>query len=94
MVRMTVRAAEQLKSELNSNSLPEDTPVRVDLQPTPQGQTLSLGLDREAPREDDKVDVKEGARLVVNESIAEALGESELDFREDGFVFVRLPATQ
>ena len=94
MVRMTERAAERVKSELTGNSLPEDTPVRVEIQPTPQGRALSLNLDREAPKEGDQVAVTEGARLVVQEEVAEALGDSELDFRDEGFVFIKSPATQ
>jgi Fe-S cluster assembly iron-binding protein IscA len=95
MIRMTARAAQELKSELTGRSLPEDTPLRVEVQPSDEGKAmLSLGLDRAAPREGDQVAVTEGARLVVQEEVAEVLGESELDFREDSFVVVRLPATQ
>ena len=95
MIRMTTRAAQELKSELSGRSLPENTPLRVEVQPTSEGKaTLSLGLDRAAPRDGDHVEETDGARLVVQEEVAEVLGESELDFRDDSFVVVRLPATQ
>jgi Fe-S cluster assembly iron-binding protein IscA len=94
-VRMTERAAEEFKSVCNSKSLPiESTMLRIDGEQTEEeGKlTLSLSFENQQPREEDIVEITEGAQLVIDKGLDEFLGEIRLDYREDkgGFVLQRL----
>lgn len=95
MIRMSENAAERWKSVLTSKSLPEETPLRVDVEANEQGEAaLTLMLDEAAPREGDHVEETNGARLVVRGDLSEQLGQGELDFRENRFVLVKASITQ
>lgn len=96
-VKLTERAAEEFKTACNSKSLPvESTRLRVHAERSEeQGKLLiSLKFDDRAPRQDDLVEDTAGAQLVINEALADALGETLLDFKEDGggFVLERISA--
>ena len=95
MIKMTDRAAQQFKEVLKKKSLPEETLLRVDVQrgeKGPQDVYLTLLLDSHEPRHDDRVEITDGARLVVGEPVAQAIGDGEVDYHEnDGsFVFQKL----
>jgi Fe-S cluster assembly iron-binding protein IscA len=95
MIKMTTRAAQQFKEVLNNRSLPEETSLRVDVQPGetgPHDLHLTLLLDTQEPHHDDKVEVTDGARLVVGEPVALMVGDGEVDYREEegAFIFQRL----
>ena len=97
MVKMTKKAADQFKAVLTEKSLPESTLLRVDVERGaggPEDLHLALRLDTGNPRHDDKVETTEGARLAVGETIAQALGDGELDFHEDDGAFVFKRAEQ
>jgi Fe-S cluster assembly iron-binding protein IscA len=53
---------------------------------------LSLSFENQQPREEDIVEITEGAQLVIDKGLDEFLGEIRLDYREDkgGFVLQRL----
>lgn len=93
MIKMTDRAAQKLKSVLRSNSLPEDTVLRLDVEhgEKEEDMRLALKLDDQEPGTDDEVEATEGARLAVHKELARAIGDAQLDFREEagGFVFQR-----
>jgi len=93
MIQMTEKAAEHFKEVVQARSLPENTMLRVD---TERGQKegevrISLKLDTQEPRPEDEVQTTQGARLAVDRNLAQALGDSMLDFEKKagGFVFAR-----
>lgn len=93
MIKLTERAATQVKAAVESQSLPEKTMLRVDFQPQ-QGKEeprLALKLDPNEPAADDMVEATGNMRVAVKKTLANALGDGKLDFREDvgGFVFER-----
>ena len=93
MIKMTERAAQEVKAIVSSKSLPDTTLLRVEAKPV-EGKNelkLTLKLDTKEPEPDDMVEATAGARLAVDETVAEALGDLRLDFREDSgnFVFER-----
>ncbi|HUZ46310.1 MAG TPA: iron-sulfur cluster biosynthesis family protein [Terriglobia bacterium] len=93
MIKMTERAAQEVKSIVTSKSLPETTVLRVDAKPV-EGKNelkLTLKLDTKEPEADDVVEATSGTRLAVDETVAEALGDLQLDYSEDSgnFVFER-----
>lgn len=93
MIKLTERAADQVKTAVQNRSLPEKTMLRVELQPE-SGQEqpqLALRLDPNDPQPDDDVEATKGMRVAVRKSLSTALGSGELDFREEtgGFVFER-----
>ena len=93
MIKLTERAAQQVQSIANSKSLPETTLLRVDARPV-EGKNelrLTLKLDTNEPEPDDVVEATAGTRLAVDETVAEALGDIQLDFSEDSgnFIFER-----
>ena len=97
MIKMTERAAQEVKTIVSSKSLPETTILRVEARPV-EGKNelkLTLKLDTKEPEPDDVVEDTSGARLAVDETVAEALGDLQLDFREDSgnFVFERVGPT-
>jgi Fe-S cluster assembly iron-binding protein IscA len=93
MIKMTERAAQHVQSIMTSKSLPESTILRVEAKPV-EGKNelkLTLKLDTSEPEPDDMVEATAGTRLAVDETVAEALGDLQLDFSEDSgnFVFER-----
>lgn len=97
MIKMTERAAQEVKSIVTSKSLPETTILRIDARPV-EGKNelrLTLKLDTKEPESDDVVENTGGTRLAVDETVAKALGDLMLDYREDSgnFIFERLEAT-
>ena len=93
MIKMTERAAQEVKAIVTSKSLPETTVLRVDAKPV-EGKNelkLMLKLDTKEPEADDMVEATSGTRLAVDETVAEALGDLQLDYSEDSgnFVFER-----
>lgn len=93
MIKMTDRAAQEVKSLVASKSLPETTLLRVDAKPV-EGKNelrLTLKLDTKEPEADDVVETTGGTRLAVDETVASALGDLSLDYREDSgnFIFER-----
>lgn len=93
MIKMTERAAQEVRTLVASKSLPETTLLRVDAR-TVQGKNelrLTLKLDTKEPESDDLVETTAGTRLAVDEAVAAALGELSLDYSEDSgnFVFER-----
>lgn len=93
MIQMTERAAQQFKEVVRNKSLPESTMLRVEAE---RGQKegevrISLKLDTQEPRLEDEVQTTQGARLAVDKNLAQALGDSKLDYEEQagGFVFAR-----
>ena len=93
MIKMTERAAQEVKSLAASKSLPESTLLRVDAKPV-EGKNelrLTLKLDTKEPETDDVVETTAGTRLAVDETVAAALGDLSLDYREDSgnFIFER-----
>lgn len=93
MIKMTERAAEEVKSIVASKSLPETTFLRVDAKPV-EGKNelrLTLKLDTKEPESDDQVQVTSGTRLAVDETVAQALGDLHLDYSEESgnFIFER-----
>jgi len=89
MIKMTERAAQEVKSLVTSKSLPETTLLRVDARP------VTLKLDTKEPEPDDVVESTAGTRLAIDETVAEALGDLKLDYSEDSgnFIFERPEAT-
>jgi len=97
MIKMTERAAQEVKSLVSSKSLPETTILRVDAR-TVQGKNelrLTLKLDTKEPESDDVVETTAGTRLAVDETVAAALGDLKLDYSEDSgnFIFERPETT-
>lgn len=93
MIKMTERAAQEVKSIVASKSLPDKTFLRVDAKPV-QGKNelrLTLKLDTKEPESDDQVQVTSGTRLAVDETVAQALGDLHLDYSEESgnFIFER-----
>ena len=94
-VRMTERAAEEFKAVCASKSLPiETTRLRLDAErKDEQGKfVISLKLDDQGLSQDDVVEDTDGAQLVINRTLAEALGEARLDYNdaEAGFGLKRV----
>ncbi len=93
MIQMTEKAAEQFKQVVKAKSLPESTMLRIDAERgQKQGEVrISLKLETEEPRPEDEVQTTQGARLAVDKNLAQALGDSKLDYEEKagGFVFAR-----
>ena len=90
MIKMTERAAQEVKAIVTSKSLPETTVLRVDAKPV-EGKNelkLMLKLDTKEPEADDMVEATSGTRLAVDETVAEALGDLQLDYSEDSGNFV------
>ncbi len=97
MIKMTERAAQEVKSIVTGKSLPESTILRVEASPV-EGKNelkLTLKLDTNEPETDDVVEATDGTRLAVDETVAQALGDLQLDFREDSgnFIFERVEST-
>ena len=96
-IKMTESAARRLKAVVSGKSLPESTMLRVDLERgEPERELrLVLRLDTQEPREDDEVETTEGVRLAVRKDVAQALGDLQVDFREDvnRFMFERAEPT-
>ena len=97
MIKMTERAAQEVKSIATSKSLPDTTILRIDAKPV-EGKNelrLTLKLDTKEPESDDLVETTDGTRLAVDETVANALGNLTLDYREDSgnFIFERIEAT-
>ena len=97
MIRMTERAAQEVKTIVASKSLPESTFLRVDAKPV-EGKNelrLTLKLDTKEPENDDLVETTSGTRLAVDETVAQALGDLNLDYSEESgnFIFERPEAT-
>jgi Fe-S cluster assembly iron-binding protein IscA len=98
MIAVTERAAEKFKAVVQNKSLPEDTMLRVDVETEPgpgtgAGQSkLFLKLDPHEPSPEDAVEVSQGVRVAVDRTLAESLGDKQLDYlEEDGvFVFARM----
>jgi Fe-S cluster assembly iron-binding protein IscA len=93
MIKMTERAAQEVKSLVASKSLPESTFLRVDARPV-EGKNelrLTLKLDTKEPESDDQVQTTAGTRLAVDETVAAALGDLNLDYSEESgnFIFER-----
>jgi Fe-S cluster assembly iron-binding protein IscA len=93
MIRMTERAAQEVKSLVASKSLPETTFLRVDARPV-EGKNelrLTLKLVTKEPESDDLVATTAGTRLAVDEAVAAALGDMNLDYSEESgnFIFER-----
>ena len=93
MIRMTERAAQEVKAIVTSKSLPETTILRVDAKPV-EGKNelrLTLKLDTKEPESDDQIQVTSGTRLAVDETVAQALGDLHLDYSEESgnFIFER-----
>ncbi|HEX5482544.1 MAG TPA: hypothetical protein VFZ08_07945 [Terriglobia bacterium] len=90
-VKMTERAAQEFKNVCGTKSLPvEDTMLRIDSERN-EGEkklTLSLRLDSRGPGAEDAIETTEGARLVIDKGLEDALGEAYLDYRDDGGGFV------
>lgn len=98
MIEVTERAAEKFKAVVQDKSLPQDTMLRVDVEPEPgpgagAGQSkLLLKLDPHEPSPDDAVEVSQGVRVAVDKTLAESLGDKQLDYLEEegAFVFARM----
>jgi Fe-S cluster assembly iron-binding protein IscA len=93
MIKMTERAAQEVKSLVSSKSLPAKTFLRVDAKPV-EGKNelrLTLKLDTKEPESDDQVQTTDGTRLAVDETVAQALGDLNLDYSEESgnFIFER-----
>ena len=93
MITMTERAAREVQSLVASKSLPETTLLRVDARPV-EGKNelrLTLKLDTKEPESDDQVETTAGTRLAVDETVAAALGDLNLDYSEESgnFIFER-----
>ena len=93
MIKMTERAAQEVKSLVASKSLPETTFLRVDARPV-EGKKelrLTLKLVPKEPESDDQVATTAGTRLAVDEAVAAALGDMYLDYSEESgnFIFER-----
>ena len=93
MIKMTERAAQEVKSLVASKSLPESTFLRVDARPV-EGKNelrLTLKLDTKEPESDDQVETTAGTRVAVDETVAAALGDLNLDYSEESgnFIFER-----
>ncbi|HKT12608.1 MAG TPA: iron-sulfur cluster biosynthesis family protein [Terriglobia bacterium] len=93
MIKMTERAAQEVKSIVASKSLPETTFLRVDAKPV-EGKNelrLTLKLDTKEPESDDQVETTAGTRLAVDGTVAQALGDLSLDYSEESgnFIFER-----
>lgn len=93
MIKMTERAAQEVKSLVASKSLPETTFLRVDAKPV-EGKKelrLTLKLVPKEPESDDLVATTAGTRLAVDEAVAAALGDMYLDYSEESgnFIFER-----
>ncbi|HUX09244.1 MAG TPA: iron-sulfur cluster biosynthesis family protein [Terriglobia bacterium] len=93
MIKLTERAAQEVKSIAVSKSLPETTLLRVDARPV-EGKNelrLTLKLDTKEPEPDDMVESTAGTRLAIDEMVAAALGDMKLDYSEDSgnFIFER-----
>jgi Fe-S cluster assembly iron-binding protein IscA len=95
-VRMTEKAAEEFKAVCQSKSLPiEKTMLRVDADRNEEEGKyfITLKFDGNAPRQDDLVENTDGAQLVINKDLGEALGDVRLDYKESGqagFVLERI----
>ena len=88
-VKMTEKAAQQVKEVFKNKSLPETTLIRIEAEPAQEEDKvqLSLRLDTQEPQEDDAVETTQGTRLVIQKELVNMLGESQLDFHEEaGFV--------
>ena len=94
MIKLTENAAEKIKQDINSRSLPETTTLRVVAEQAENEDKLRLALklDPKEPGEDDEVQSTAGARLAVNKGLAQAVGDSRLDFRQEAGGFVLEPA--
>ena len=93
MIKMTERAAQEVKSIVASKFLPESTVLRVDAEPV-EGKNelkLMLKLDTQEPEPGDMVETTSGTRLAIDQAAAEVLGDMRLDYSEDSgnFVFER-----
>jgi len=93
MIKMTERAAQEVRSIVASKSLPNTTFLRVDARPV-EGKNelrLTLKLDTKEPESDDQVQTTAGTRLAVDETVAQALGDLHLDYSEESgnFIFER-----
>lgn len=98
MIKLTKNAAEKVKQDISSRSLPDSTVLRVDAERV-EGESrlrLALKLDPQEPQQDDEVETTEGARLAVRKDLSEAVGNARLDFRESdgGFVLERQETAQ
>ena len=91
MIRLTEKAAEQVKVAIHNRSMPEKTTLRVGIdQPVDQHPKLALSLDPNGARPDDMVETTGDTSVVAHQSLAAALGDGQLDFREEaGFVLQR-----
>ena len=94
-VRMTEKAAGEFKAACQSKSLPiEKTMLRVDADRNEEGKYfITLKFDDQAPSQDDVVENTDGAQLVINKTLGEALGQVRLDYKESeerGFVLERI----
>jgi|ERR1051326_16223 Fe-S cluster assembly iron-binding protein IscA len=97
MIKMTERAAQEVKSIVASKSLPAKTFLRVDASPV-EGKNelrLTLKLDTNEPESDDLVETTAGTRLAVDEAVAAALGDLNLDYSDESgnFIFERAEPT-
>ena len=93
MIKMTERAAQEVRSLVASKSLPETTFLRVDARPV-EGKKelrLTLKLDPSEPGTNDLVETTAGTRLAVHQIVAATLGDMNLDYSEESgnFVFER-----
>jgi Fe-S cluster assembly iron-binding protein IscA len=93
MIKMTERAAQEVKTLVTSKALPESTFLRVDARRV-EGKNelrLTLKLDTKEPESDDLVETTAGTRLAVDETVAAALGDLNLDYSEESgnFIFER-----
>ncbi|HEX5410605.1 MAG TPA: iron-sulfur cluster biosynthesis family protein [Terriglobia bacterium] len=97
MIKMTERAAQEVRSLVASKSLPKTTFLRVDARPVvgKNELRLTLKLDTKEPESDDLVATTAGTRLAVDEAVAAALGDLNLDYSEESgnFVFERTEPT-
>lgn len=93
MIKITERAAQEVKSIITSKSLPETTILRVEVKPV-EGKDelkLTLKLETRGPEPDEMVETTSGTRLAINGTVAQILGDLRLDYREDSgrFIFER-----
>lgn len=78
MVNVTERAKEKLKTLLETEV--DDSSVGLRLETTPSGQ---LGVFPDRAHADDQVVVHEGAVvLLVDQEVAETIGDTTLDYEE------------
>lgn len=94
-VRMTPKAAEQFKAACASKSLSiATTKLRVGAERNEEEKiVVSLLFDDKEPSQDDVVENTDGAKLVINKNLGEALGEALLNYKEApeaGFVLERI----